>query len=291
MVKRGAGTVFISAGHLAAPDEIRVDETYVNTVFIMNLAMRDDVATLLKTLPSTAPDVGQVTTITSSTSKPEATERDRGPVFALIILVVVLLVSGLALASWWRRFALTPEERKSGKKKRALAGTHGKALAIEDAARARISNFEVLGEPEPLVHKLTTYVHGDKHFDESFQIEKGKGKLFLGQCGIGPAERVNQYERDKIAAFEVWVFDKNDVKTVTHLLVSEYVSRSQAFQTLLATKGDLVLAEPDAVTTLETKTLRVQVRVLDMQYGFSDTLPQRSFFEHLVVEFAVWEKG
>ena len=34
----------------------------------------------------------------------------------------------------------------------------------------------------------------------------------------------------------------------------------------------------------------VQARVLDMQYGFSDTLPQRSFFEHLVVEFAVWQK-
>ena len=79
-------------------------------------------------------------------------------------------------------------------------------------------------------------------------------------------------------------------RTVTHVLLSEHAFDDKALQAKLQTKGELLLAEPDMITTLETKTLRVQVRVLDMQYGFSDTLPPRSFFEHLVVEIAVWQK-
>jgi hypothetical protein len=35
--------------------------------------------------------------------------------------------------------------------------------------------------------------------------------------------------------------------------------------------------------------LRLRARVLDVQYGFADTLPMGSFFDHLAVEIAVWQ--
>jgi hypothetical protein len=291
MVGRGAQYIFVSAAYTSTEDELGVTETYPNTVFIMNLATRADVETLLGALPFTASDIGQIPAAAAPTpaSAAEPEERPSGgfPV-SLVVIGVILLGVAWALTSWWNSsFRLFPQS-SDAKKKRARAGTHGKALAIEDIARARMTNFEVIGEPAPVIHRLSTYVNGDTHFDESFPIENGK--MFLGECGVGPSEAVNRYDREKIAAFEVWVFDKNDTNTCTRVLLSEHAYHSEALRAKLQTKGDLVLAEPDAIITLETKTLRVRARVLDMQYGFSDTLPQRSFFEHLVVEIAVWQK-
>jgi hypothetical protein len=78
---------------------------------------------------------------------------------------------------------------------------------------------------------------------------------------------------------------------VSAVLMSEHAYDDPTLKTRLQSKGDLVLTEQDAAAMLETKTLRAQVRVLDMQYGFSDTLPPRSFFEHIVVEIAAWQKA
>lgn len=288
MLERGAHTIFIAPGYVAGSGEIRVDEQYPNVVFITNLAARADVEALLPTL-ALLPSAGGVVPVVE-TAQPQTTSstKDRGPVNVLIALVIVVLVSALFMSSRWRSLTLRPDP-KSGKKKRTRAGLHGKALAIEEIARGRATNFEVLGELPPLVHEFSTFVNGDTHFDESFAIELDNG-TFLGQCGMGPSEAISRYDREKIAAFEVWLFDKNDIKTVTTVLLSEHAYDDPTLKAKLQSTGDLLLAEPDATAVMETKALRVQMRVLDMQYGFSDTLPQRSFFEHIVVEIAAWQK-
>jgi hypothetical protein len=242
---------------------------------------------LLPDLPLTAAGTGPVAEVSETETQTKTQAENREFPAVLVVLGLIMLGATWALTSWWKGFRILPETR-SGKKKRRAAGVHGKAMAIEEIARGRATNFAVLGEAPPLVHEFSTYVHGDTHFDESFAIELNGA--FLGQCGMGPSEAVNRYDREKTAAFEVWLFDKNDVRTTTVVLLSEHTYDNESLKAKLQTKGELLLAEPDAVTVLETKTLRVQARVLDMQYGFSDTLPQRSFFEHLVVEFAAWKK-
>ncbi len=288
MIERGAHTIFIAPGYVAGSGEIRVDEQYPNVVFIMNIAARAEVEALLPTLAVQASASGVVPAAEVTQPQTTSSTKDRGPVNVLIALVVVVLISALFMSSRWRNLTLRPDP-KSGKKKRTRAGLHGKALAIEEAARGRATNFEVLGELPPLVHEFSTFVNGDTHFDESFAIELDNG-TFLGQCGMGPSEAISRYDREKIAAFEVWLFDKNDLKTVTTVLMSEHAYDDPTLKAKLHSKGELLLAEPDAAAVLETKSLRVQMRVLDMQYGFSDTLPQRSFFEHIVVEIAAWQK-
>jgi hypothetical protein len=285
MLERGARVIFISPG--TVPGEIQVGEQYPNTVFITNLAARAEVQALLPSLALSVSEGGLAPVVAVTRPQTTSSTTSRGPVNVLIALVVLVLISALFVSSRWRNLTIRPE-RRPAKKKRARAGLHGKALAIEEAARGRVTNFEVLGERPPLLHELSTYVNGDTYFDESFAIESNGA--FLGQCGMAPTEAISRYDREKIAAFEVWLFDKNDVKTVTTVLMSEHAYDDPTLKTRLQGKGELLVAEQDAAAVLETRTLRVQVRVLDMQYGFSDTLPPRSFFEHIVVEIAAWQK-
>ncbi|MEW6579230.1 MAG: hypothetical protein AB1435_08540 [Chloroflexota bacterium] len=161
-------------------------------------------------------------------------------------------------------------------------------VAMKRAAAKEKTDFESRGEAPPAGQFVSTYVLGDDLYDDSFSIETAKGE-FLGECGSGISETIGVGEPKKVTATEVWLFDKNDIRTVTKVLMSEHAYNDPALRTKLAPKGEAVLARPGAVTTLETETLRVQVRIVDMQYG-EGPLPPRSFFERLAVEIAAWPK-
>jgi len=161
-------------------------------------------------------------------------------------------------------------------------------VAMKRAAAKEKTDFEARGEVPPAGQFVSTYVLGDDLYDDSFSIETAKGE-FLGECGSGISETIGVGEPKKVTATEVWLFDKNDIRTVTKVLMSEYAYNDPALRTKLAPKGEAVLARPGAVTALETETLRVQVRIVDMQYG-EGSLPPKSFFERLAVEIAAWPK-
>jgi len=144
------------------------------------------------------------------------------------------------------------------------------------------------GETEtPLRQFDLTYELGDDHFDMSNAIETREG-AFLGECGIGISERIGQGSPDKVSAFEVWLFDKNDIRTVTKVLMSEHAYGDRATRDKLAAKGEPVLGEEGLVITLETASLRVRARVTELQYG-SGALPANSFFQRLRVTMAAWQ--
>ena len=157
MLERGARYIFVSSAYLSSADEARVAEKYPNTVFIMNLATRADVETLLAALPFTASDMGQVPAAVapaaSGQPEPETPTQDRNPPVLLIPAIIILLVGGAIMSAWWNNVRVVPD-RKGGKRKRGLAGLHGKALAIEEVARGRATNFEILGELPPLIHRV-----------------------------------------------------------------------------------------------------------------------------------------
>ncbi len=138
----------------------------------------------------------------------------------------------------------------------------------------------------PLARFASTYTLGDDHYDPSFSIELENGE-FMGECGVGVSETIGVGAPNKVAAFEVWLFDKNDIRTVTKVLMSDYAFHDEALRTKLAPKGEPVLADVGKDIVLETKTLRVRAHVVEAEYGMGK-LPPNSFFERLTVDLAAW---
>ncbi len=159
----------------------------------------------------------------------------------------------------------------------------------EDAGEpAQMTNYTDLGEEPPLAQFLTTYVMGDDLFDDSFSVEAQSGE-FLGECGIGISETIGVGDPKKVTAFEVWLFDKNDIQTVTKVVMSEHAYNDPATFQRMEAKGEPILLEPGKQVVLETKALQLVAVVSDMKYA-EDALPEKSHLERLTLELAVWPR-
>ena len=144
-------------------------------------------------------------------------------------------------------------------------------------------------EGPPLAQFVTTYALGDDHYDPSFSIELENGE-FMGECGVGVSETLGVGSPNKVTAFEVWLFDKNDIRTVTKVLMSDYAFHDEALRTKLAPKGEPMLAEVGEDIVLDTKTLRVRARIVEAEYGVGN-LPPNSFFARVTLDLATWVIG
>jgi hypothetical protein len=149
--------------------------------------------------------------------------------------------------------------------------------------------YEAGSQEAPMIQFMASYKLGDDLFDDSFSIDSPAGE-FLGECGVGISETIGVGDPKKVTAFEAWLFDKNDIQTVTKVLMSEHAFHDETIYQRLAAKGEPILAEPGAQIVLETQTLQMVVRVVDMGYG-DGALPAHSYFDRLVLELAVWAKG
>jgi len=219
-----------------------------------------------------------------------------GPLACIFGTALIGLLLALALTFYW-----VPPIGKWAKKKpvRASGGdaqvvgtgmpsTHAERVAAHKAGAEQKTDFAAVGEEPPVSQYISTYILGDDLYDDSYSIETESGE-FLGECGSGISETIGVGEPKKVTATEVWLFDKNDIRTVTKVLMSEHAYNDQALRTKLAPKGEAVLVTPAGVSVLETQTLRVQVRIIDLQYG-GGALPPNSYFERLTVEIAAWPK-
>jgi hypothetical protein len=143
-------------------------------------------------------------------------------------------------------------------------------------------------QPLPVAQFMTTYMVGDDLYDDSFSVDAPTGE-FLGECGVGISETVGVGEPKRVTAFEIWLFDKNDIQTVTKVIMSEHAHEDDKLRMRLESKGELVLAEPGKQILLETATLQLEARIIDMEYG-EGAAPDMSFFGRLTLELAVWPK-
>lgn len=151
------------------------------------------------------------------------------------------------------------------------------------------TDFQSLGLAPPITQTMTTYVLGDDLYDESFSIDTGGGE-FLGEYGVGVSETVGVGEPKKVAALEIWLFDKNDIKTATKVLMSEHAYNDPNIRARLEPKGELVVVKPQEQILLETATLQLLATVVDMEYG-TGAMPQKSYFERITLELAVWPRS
>ena len=160
------------------------------------------------------------------------------------------------------------------------------SMAQEITSKIDTTNFDDREGSPPMHQFVTTYVLGDNLFDDSFSIESAAGE-FLGECGVGISEAIGVGEPKRVTAFEVWLFDQNDIKTVTKVLMSGHAFYDEVIRSELEKKGEPVLADPGVEFVLATNNLRVIGRVMDMGYG-EGPLPEESFFDRLSIELSVW---
>ena len=161
--------------------------------------------------------------------------------------------------------------------------------AAEASRQAEKTDFQSLGLAPPITQTMTTYVLGDDLYDESFSIDTGGGE-FLGEYGVGVSETIGVGEPKKVAALEIWLFDKNDIKTATKVLMSEHAYNDPNIRARLEPKGELVVVKPQEQVLLETATLQLLATVVDMEYG-SGAMPQKSYFERITLELAIWPRS
>ncbi len=225
---------------------------------------------------SGAPLPGQGTTQPTGETK----EKTGNPLLTLLMVMCgITLVLGLGLAAVY-----VLRTRKAGP-----SGPMTPAQQANEAARqAQWTDYETGGEEPPMAQFMASYKLGDDLFDDSFSVDSATGE-FMGECGVGISETIGVGDPKKVTAMEVWLFDKNDIQTVTKVLMSAHAFQDDSIRQRLAAKGEPVLTEPAGQAVLETATLRLVAKIVDMNYG-EGALPEKSFFDNLILEIAVWPK-
>jgi hypothetical protein len=199
-------------------------------------------------------------------------DRIRVPCMVFLVVLLVLVLGWIGYRQAVKRRTAAPKAAPAARRAPAVP---------------RAEEWEGIGQP-PLGHFFTTYKLGEDTYDESFSVETPMGE-FLGECGMGISETIGMGDPDKVTAFEVWLFDKSDIRTVTKVLMSEHAFRDDSLRAKLASKGEAVLAQPGMPFTLETSGLEIRVEVTELDYG-EGNLPPNSFFSKLTVELVALAK-
>lgn len=193
-----------------------------------------------------------------------------------IMCVAVLLVAGVFIAVMIIR---------------SRTGEAGEPTSPKDTEEfLEIDAEEGYGYDEnpPIKQFMASYKLGDDQFDDNESIDSPAGE-FLGECGVGISETIGMGDPKKVTAFEMWLFDKNDIQTVTKVAMSAHAFLDENSRQRLMAKGEPVLAEPGTETVLETEKLYMIARIVDLAYG-EGALPEQSFFDRFIIELSVWTK-
>lgn len=232
--------------------------------------------------PAKIQEFGQlVQTVKGSPIQPAAPETEssvsglgRIVFYAAIAVVAILLGAGaLYLLRLFRRGsgAVTPVMQ-----------------AAELSRSVEKTDYRTHGLEPPVTQSMTTYVFGYDLYDESFSIDTQAGK-YLGEYGVGICEKIGVGEPKKVTALEIWLFEENDIKTATKVLMSEHAYSDPTIRGRLEPKGDLVLLKRGEEILLETANLQLLATVVDLEYGMG-SMPANSYFQRVTLEFAIWPR-
>lgn len=198
----------------------------------------------------------------------------------VVLAVGSLVLIGLLGYAGWYAYKLL------GKRGAGVVTTTMQAAEMN--RKAEKTDYQKLGLEQPITQTMSTYLLGDDLYDESFSIDTAAGE-FLGEYGVGVSEAIGVGQPKKVTALEFWLFDKNDIKTATKVLMSQHAFNDPAIRGRLEPKGELTLIEPQAQVLLETATLQMLVTVIDLEYG-GGPLPTNSYFQRVTLELAIWPR-
>ena len=213
------------------------------------------------------------------TATPTATSSGGSKIGLVVGLCLVTLLVGGGLV-----YLLIFRNRGS-----AQTATTPVGAAQEMSRQAPKTDFVSEGQETPIAQFMTTYMMGDDLYDDSFSIDSPSGE-FLGECGVGISETIGVGDPKKVTALEVWLFDKNDIQTVTKVLMTPHAFNDPAIHQRLESKGEPFEVSKEKKVLLETATLQLEARVVDLGLG-GGALPEDSYFERLTLELAVWPKA
>ncbi len=218
---------------------------------------------------------------TTTPATPEADPEKSGLSPAIKYLFVGIGLLAVAVVGFFAYRLLRTSTSKGG-----VATPAQQAAKI--AQNAEQTNYSEMGLETPITQSMTSYVAGDDLYDESFSIESQAGE-FMGEYGVGISDTIGVGDPKKVTALEIWLFDKNDIKTATKVLMSEHAFNDPDIRQRLEAKGELVVIGAQKQIMLETETLQLLVTVADLEYG-SGQLPPSSYFDRTTLELAIWPK-
>ncbi len=160
--------------------------------------------------------------------------------------------------------------------------------AMQHSRTIEKTDYRTHGLEPPITQSMTTYVFGYDLYDESFSIDTQAGK-YLGEYGIGICEKIGVGEPKKVTALEIWLFEENDIKTATKVLMTEHAYNDPTIRARLEPKGDLIQLQRGGEVLLETANLQLLATVIDLEYGMG-SMPQNSYFQRVTLEFAIWPR-
>jgi len=232
-----------------------------------------------------APTSGSGKTTPATTPQPSGTKPTAVPVStsgksssSILLLGLLCLVTLAVGAAAFYLFVLKPRKSSGG----IAGGKMGPSNGVSQ------SQAGTEGGEAPAAQFITTYMIGDDLYDDSFSIDAPSGE-FLGECGVGISEALAPGEPKRVTAFEVWLFDKNDIQTVTKMLMSKYAYNDPAIRQRLMPKGELLPVSPGQRIILETASLTLEAHVVDTNYA-QGTSPAEAAFDRLTLELSVWQK-
>lgn len=212
----------------------------------------------------------------------------------LIPIFIVLVIAGLLIIWAYLRGRLVGprlSRRTAPPRERPLSletPTEAEAEAEEQEWPTPQIQWDVVKAELALGHFVTTFELGDDGYDESFGIETETGE-FLGECGVAISELVAPGSPEKPTAFDIWLFDKSDIRTVTAVVASPHAFEDEALHAKLGAKGDVFLAQKGQAIELETASLQVRAEIVDLSYG-SGEAPD-SYFTRFTVELSPSRKA
>ena len=156
---------------------------------------------------------------------------------------------------------LTQLQKREAIRRRRLPSATGPLDAAEEAAVGVVTapSEQSLGQFE------TAYTIGDSEYDVSTSVHSPGGE-FIGEYGVSALEEVLLEEAEGISGFEVWLFDKDDVRTETKVLLSGQAFDDAAFREKVAHKGELLRAQAGQVLSLDTANLHLDATITDLEY-------------------------
>lgn len=245
-------------------------------------------------VPGVAPET-QATLLPGVVATPPATESAEGGsgTLPLLLLGMLLLLLVAAIFYVWNRRRTLMEgtgEDDLGYDDGTL-GQGGRPTYTRPGAAAAATTAAVASQPTPvpIARFRTVFTRGHDTYDDSFSIENANGD-FLGECGVGISETIGATAPKNVTAFEVWLFDKNDIRTITKVIMSDHAFFDDALKAKLAPKGEPVLARANETIVLETATLIINAEITEMDYGHSPDLPDASYFDRFTIELSAWAK-
>ncbi len=144
---------------------------------------------------------------------------------------------------------------------------------------------------QPVLRQLSVYKGSSADYDDSWEIQ-ARDKAFLGECGVTGADAGTHGSGLNVSALEAWLFDKDDpVRSMTTIFATGFVINDPTARAQMETRGNIVPLEPGATAYLETNSLRLRVRVIDVVWGATGNAPSNSFLESATTEISVWHKS